>query len=432
MLENEYDVVLVSAFRNCFWLASELRRQKLKVMVIDLGSKMGLWPAEDIEGPFGLFKTETLKGSLVESLWAEEAFHEVPNGFTIWLDSGPIEFKGPLTKYQIERFGLDSKVFETLGRQTEVQVQKNFKPDEFNFSSHWLIPFSCQLASTTYATARNSMSFSQALPLAASFYIRWANRLANEKAALWLKNQGIHYFDKTDVIDLSFENKKKISGIELKGEFSGLIKCKSIVWGLTSEESYFYNSVLAQEIYPDGPLESEWSWIRYRVKIKSNSQTRLFPLHFCSFQDNESPWTHENMILWQKTSLDDFFEAWVRIPTVQRFNKNYLTDLGTKITNELNSRITSISAEVQNHPQEYTYTYHQLGPSRFPVYKNNSVSRRWKTNSIKNFFYQNHEKMHLYSYQAKQELSDENLKKILYWLVELETSLKKTQRSAEL
>lgn len=425
MLENEYDVVLISAFRNCYWLASELKRQKLKVLVIDLSSKLGLWPAEDVEGPFGLFKTETLKGSFVESLLSEEAFHQVENGFTIWLESGPIEFKGPLTKYQIEKSGLDPKLFETLGRQTGVQVQKNFKPAAFDFNTHWLIPFSCQLASTTYCTARHSVELPQALPLAASFYIRWAHRSVNEKAAHWLRNQGIHYSDKTDVIDLSFENRKKISGVELKGEISGLVKCKSLVWGLTSEESYFYNSVLGQEIYTDGPLESEWSWIRYRAKLKPNAQTRLFPLHFCSFLDNESPWTHENMILWQKTSLDEFLEAWVRIPTVQRFNKNYLSDLGQKIVNVINSRITGLNAEIQNHPQEYSYTYHQLGPSRYPIYKKNSIASRWKKSAISNLFYQSHERLHLYSYESRQELAEDNMKNILHWLVELETKRRK-------
>ncbi|MEK6774143.1 MAG: hypothetical protein AABY64_09385 [Bdellovibrionota bacterium] len=425
MLVNEYDVVLVSAFRNCYWLASELRRQKLKVLIIDLSSKLGLWPPEDIEGPFGLFKTETLKGSLLEGLWAEESFHEVGNGFTIWLDSGPIEFKGPLTRYQIEMSGLDPKLFETLGRQTGIQVQKNFHPDTLNFDTHWLIPFSCQLASTTYCGARNSVDLPRALPLAANFYVRWANRNANEKAANWLKTQGISFSDKTDIIDLSFENRKKITGVELKGEISGLVRCKAFVWGLTSEESYFYNSVLGQEIFPTGPLESEWSWIRYRVKIKPNAQTRQWPLHFCSFQDKDSSWTHENMILWQKTSLDEFLEAWVRLPTVQRFNKNYLSLIGERILKKMSSRVSGLDAEIQNQPQEYTYTYHQLGPSRFPIFKQNSTTTRWKSNGVKNFFSQSHERLHLYSHESRQELAEENLKSILHWLVELETKRRK-------
>jgi len=425
MLVNEYDVVLVSAFRNGYWLASELRRQKLKVLVIDLSAKLGLWPAEDVEGPFGLFKTETLKGTLLEGLWAEESFNEVENGFTLWLKSGPVEFKGPLTRYQIEKSGLDPKLFETLGRQTGIQVQKNFTADSLNFETHWLIPFSCQLASTTYSSARNSVNLPRALPLAASFYVRWANRNANEKAARWLKSQDISFSDKTDIIDLSFENRKKITGIELKGEISGLVRSKALVWGLTSEESYFYNSVLGQDLFPAGPLESEWSWIRYRLKIKPNSQTRLMPLHFCSFEDKDSPWSHENMILWQKTSLDEFMEAWVRIPTVQRFNKNYLALMGEKILKSINERVAGLDAEIQNQPQESTYTYHQLGPSRFPVFRSSSAATRMKSNGAKNLFHQSHERVPLYSHEAHQELAEENLKLILHWLVELETQRRK-------
>lgn len=425
MFVNEYDVILVSAFRNSYWLASELRRQKLNVLVIDLSSKLGVWPAEDVEGPFGLFKTESLKGSLLEGLWAEDAFHEVENGFTLWLDSGPLEFKGPLTRYQIAMSGLDPKLFETLGRQTGIQVQKNFRPDTLNFATHWLIPFSCQLASTTFSSARKSIGLPKALPLAASFHVRWANRNANEKAAEWLKSRGIAFSDKTDIIDLSFEGRRQITGIELKGEISGLVRTKALVWGLTSEESYFYNSVLGQEVYPLGPLESEWSWIRYRVKIKPNSQTRLWPLHFCSFQDKDSPWTHENMILWQKTSLDEFMEAWVRIPTVQRFNKNYLTLIGDRILKNINDRVAGLEAEIQNHPQEATYTYHQLGPSRFPVYRENTLGRRMKSSGVKNLFNQSHERLALYSHEDRQELAEDNLKQILHWLVELESKKKK-------
>lgn len=409
-----YDVILVTAFNYGFWLATELQRQGFKVLVVDLTSKLGVWPMEDVEGPFGLFKTENLKGSYFEFLLSEENYFEVTNGFTLWLDSGPMEFKGPLTKYQIQRSGYDPRLLESISLQFRNEWRA-LRQENLDFDSHWLLPFSLQLASSTYLSSRESVRLEKALPLGAPFFVRWVSRASLQRTATWLKSKGVDYTNQTDVIDLSLPQRKEVQGLELKGEKSGLFKSQSVVWGLSSEETYFYNSVLGSEIYPRGPVESIWSWVRYRIRIDAHPQIKYWPLHICLLGDKDSPWTHENLILWQKTSSDEFLDAWIRVPTVQRFNKNYLTLLGQKIVDVMKVRIEKINAEVHQYPQEYNYTYHQVGPARFPLFTEKQRDQIRKSTALNNLFVDSFEKLEIYTHEERQNQQEQTLQKCLEW-----------------
>lgn len=397
-LENQFDVIVVAKFFQGPWLAAELQKKNFKVLLIDLSSHLGAWTPEDVEGPFGHFKTDSFKQSYLEKRNNEEVDHEVENGFTIWRKSGPLEFKGPLSGFYLENLGLDQKTAELFTRTT--RAEKINQEDYLqHYDRFWPLSLSQQLAATRFMSLQQSFQMASGLPFQSPFFIRWPSRNSLEKSMQWLKTMNVRTTTTTNIIDLSLGPGKTIQGVELKGELSGLVKSENLIWCLTSEETYFYNSLIGQEIFPQGSLECQWSWLRYRLKYESNDRTHALPLHFCTVENESLSMTHENLILWQKTASSELIDAWVRLPSVQRFNKSYLAKHGEKIKNILQQRVEMPSVEVHSFPQEYYYTYHQMGPSQHPMYSKEADSQKRRKSGYKN--------ISLYSNETVEHYSDE-------------------------
>ena len=145
-------IILVSAFGRGHWLAAALAGEGIKTTLVDVTAKLGVWPSEDIEGPFGFFRNERISDSQVERLYAEDPFQEATNGFTLWLPEGPIEFKGPLTKFKIDNYEFAQPVKEILfSSEQEKNAKLAYKNlPEYDFDRSWLLHFAHQWASTTY------------------------------------------------------------------------------------------------------------------------------------------------------------------------------------------------------------------------------------------------------------------------------------------
>lgn len=373
-------VILISAFGRGHWLAAALAKEGIRTTLVDVTSKLGVWPSEDIEGPFGFFRNERVSESQQERLYSDDPFDEVANGFTLWLKEGPFEFKGPVTKYKLDQSRLSPHVkdfFAGGGDKNPKLLYKNL--EEFTFDQSWLLHLSHQFASTTYAANAKSAAQGESLPLFSSFLVRQATRNGLEKSLAWLETKGVEVIRPHQIMDVSFGPGKTISGLELSGEKQGLFRLEQIVWMLTSEETYFLNERLGKYFFPEGSLEPEWCWVRYRVGLQACFERDRLPLHTLMVEDIKSPWTHENLMLLQRTSLADQFDVWMRIPTVQRFNKDYLTVRSQRMMNHLIGRMSLSAPQVLSFPQEYYYTYAQLGASRFPVFSHTQGVRRGRS-----------------------------------------------------
>ncbi|QDK37744.1 hypothetical protein [Bdellovibrio sp. NC01] len=376
-------IILVSAFGRGHWLAAALAQEGIKTTLVDVSSKLGVWPTEDIEGPFGFFRNERISESQVDRLYSEDAFEEVPNGFSLWLPEGPVEFKGPLTKFNLDKLPLANPIKENLfssGQdKNSKQLYKNL--NAFTFEQSWLLHFAHQYASTTYKPNALAATEGESLPLLSSFFVRQATRAGLERSLNWLREKGVEVLEPQQIMDASFGPGRSVTGLEISGsgEKQGLFRLEQIVWMLSSEESYFLNERLGKYFFPEGPLESEWCWVRYRVGLKQCFERDSLPLHTVVLDDVYSPWTHENLMVLQRTSLADQFDVWLRIPTVQRFNKEYLTTRSMRMNQHLSRRMSLAEPQVLNFPQEYYYTYAQLGAPRHPVFSEKQQARRGKT-----------------------------------------------------
>lgn len=378
-------VLIVSAYGRGHWLASSLQQENIPVTVIDVSSKLGVWPPEDLEGPFGFFKSEAAGNNALEDLQLErilngDKYESVPQGFTVWLEDGPLEMKSPLTSYRLKKLGqspavaeiLQGSKFSKLGPALQKWASEHFKKS-------WLLSLSHQLAATTYHSNARAPLYGKTLKLMDPFFVRKATRAGQEQNLSWLRDKGVEILEQTDILDLSFRNKKTISGVELQGERSGVMHIQQLVWMLNSEESYFVYPKIAHHLFPEGELEPEWCWVRYRLKMSECQERDILPAHVLVTEQVAAPWTHENLLILQRTDFEDQFDAWLRIPNVQRFNKEYLRIRGEKVLDILRRRLPLALPEIQSFPQEFYHTHLQIGPSPFPVYGEGLDSRRTKS-----------------------------------------------------
>lgn len=408
-------VILISAFGRGHWLAAALAQEGIKTTLVDVSSQLGVWPAEDVEGPFGFFRNEKISESQLERLYSDSSFEEVQNGFTLWLENGPLECKGPITKYKIDKISLLPHIkdflWSGLSDKTGRMLYKNLQ--SIDFEKSWLLHFAHQWAGTTYKPSVLGATVGQGIPLFSSFLVRQTTRNGLEKSLEWLASKGVNVI-KPQIVDVSFKGRKTISGFEFSGAKQGLFGLEQLVWMLTSEESYFLNERLGKYFFPEGALEPEWCWVRYRVSIQQCFERDHLPIHTVLMDDLYSPWTHENMMVIQRTSLADQFDVWMKIPTVQRFNKEYLTIRSEKMKSHLTMRMSLSNPQVLSFPQEYYYTYAQLGASRFPVFSEKLESRRGKV-LYKNLYLDGPEEWPLYSWGSYFERHELILAKISSW-----------------
>lgn len=391
---NQFDIAVVGSYYNLSWLASELSRQGWRVLYLDLYPQLGRWPMEDIEGPFGFFNSELLNPHFIEKHNYEELYDFQGRGWTIWLPQGPIEFKSSLIPYQLKSLGIHSGFVENLAKSTEEFYKTGFTSDfkKFSFRENWLEYFSHTLSQTEYSSYDQFQSSTYPLPLMNSFSVRSLSRRSLEFSQQWLINQNIKSSHSTSIVDLVFSGAKKVSGFELKGEYSGVIKFDSLVWGLSSEESYFYNRKVGNWLYPKGMVEPEWVWSRYTLDVEINRETKLLPLHSVWISDLYAPWTHENLMIVQRTTRDQFIDVWIKIPHSQRFNKDYLNYYGEKMIQIWNHRFDGTKVSISHYPQEYDYTFQQLGPSRFVQFAKSSRALR-RVNPFKNVYFSSYESL---------------------------------------
>ena len=94
-------VFIISAYGRGYWLAHQLSR-KLTVTIVDISRLMPALSSADREGPFGTFVPENLSPTQKKYLYGDD-FYSIPQGFSILNAQGPIEFRGPLRDFHLEK-----------------------------------------------------------------------------------------------------------------------------------------------------------------------------------------------------------------------------------------------------------------------------------------------------------------------------------------
>ena len=382
---NKGQVVIVSAYGRGHWMAAQCSRMGISTILIDVSEKIGSWVPEEIEGPLGFFQDENLDESQVERLLEDDSSQEVKNGFTLWLKSGPLEMKGPVTAHRLKQLNVSGEVRDYI---LNFSSELKRKLSHLSFAETWLAQLAHAYSENRFSLNSSAMESTKPAPIFSTFSIRMSSRQGHQRSLDWCRRLGVKVIEKSIIKDISIRDRRSVRGVEVQedqSEKSQHLECEQLIWCLSSEESGMMGSRFQEVFYPQGALESEWLWSRYRVKISEGRGRDELPLHSVIIEDLGKPWTHSNFIILQKTGSADFFDAWMRLPSVQRFNKSYLAMRGMELVSVLMSRLVRFKVEVSNYPLGYDLTYNQIGPTRQPIY-DPAVRDKWRTAEYQNVF----------------------------------------------
>jgi hypothetical protein len=369
------EIAIVSIFGRGLWLAAELAKKKIPVTVLEISAQMGKWKPEDAQGPFGAFAPDDQK--LLEMLGPHHCL-QAPYGFTIWSQSGPLEFRGPNVKHRLLTWQVPEIVIrylqsEEILKSSELKTSDLKSLEAFPFQKNWLMHFAHALASNVATLSTEAAREGMKRNLFSAFSVQIASPESLEHRLKWCEQQGVQVIRDVELKDLSFIEKGQIAGLEIRTTKPGMFKAEQFVLCLTSEESGMINSQVQNALFPKGALEPDWVWVRFEVSIEGRAPlahlTRSqLPAHFVVIQDLELPWSHENLMIWQKRNQPDSFDVWIKIPNAHRFQKQYLEDRGAEICQIMRQRLPENEFKVTTLPLEANQTFQDLGPTRHPVY----------------------------------------------------------------
>ena len=370
-MERVSDVIVVSCFGRGHWLASSLAQRGMLVTLLDVSETVGHWAAEDWEGPFGVLRSEALLPLQKARLMDDAYLVDVENGFTVWSEQGVVELKGPLTQYRLEKLGLAGPTadyiatYDSLGDDGRRALFERVRGA--SFAQNWLAQLAHQLASTVYFDNSAALSWGRPLPLFAPWSLRRATRRGYEDALRSYQRAGVRVLSQAQILDIDVIG-RAVHGVEVRSEWSGIVRGRNLVWMLTSEESQRVHEKVHKSLFPKGAMLADWSWMRYRLEFAANPVTAMLPLGFVILGDKHLPWAHANMMLVLRTERETAFDVWVRVPIYQRFQRPYLENMGEDILAQLRKRLPQMDLRILDMPQEYNYDYAWVGAPRFPVY----------------------------------------------------------------
>ncbi|RME15899.1 MAG: hypothetical protein D6797_05695, partial [Bdellovibrio sp.] len=358
-MNQGFDVLLVSAFGRGNWLAMELCQKGYKVGLVDVSERLGRWTPEDWEGPFGYSEASHLIDSQKHRMSEDDYFEEVPEGWSLLLPDGPLDFRSILSPYLLEKYGITGGIKKVLQKGEEATT---FHRDEKEFQKWWIV----ELAQSLAAPIMNY--FSEPLSFFSPLYVRRPSRAGRRKSLEWLKDLGVSVFYDAQIKDISLRG-KLCEGVEVQAGRDELLRAQQYVWMLTSLETEFLSSQVTQKLFKSvaNPL---FSWVRYRFTLKGyESFMSYMPLHFILIEDIYLPWFHSNLLILQQTAQNESVDVWVRLPSQYRFEKDYLENMAEEIKQLLEERMPYSQPHLVDYPQEYHYSSKDLGPSRFYVYE---------------------------------------------------------------
>jgi len=366
-------VSIYSCFGRGNWLAVELSQSGMEVNLVDFTPAFRHWAPEDWEGPFGFFQADYISTSQFARLNEEDYSELVDSGFTIHLPDGPMELKGPLSKYLIQKSGLDLSIVDDL-KAGKVNFEKVSRKK--SFKQTWLAHLACQLANNIYRPNADSTLNSKALPIFGPFYVRRVTRRGYSRGMDWVRERGVNVIEADKIESIESEGRRLDIVRISKAKTPKAQVSDQHVWMLTGEESVFLGLENPKKLYPQGVALPEWAWARVGFKLSAGPYLEILPIKFVFIDDIYLPWTHDNLLVIQRSLSPQEIDCWMRIPNSQRFRREYLEELTQSARKKISTRIPDAHCEISRYPQEHRYDVSSLGPTRFPVFNEQELQNK--------------------------------------------------------
>lgn len=427
------DVLIVSAFGRGHWLAAEWARKGIPVRLIDISHLLGPWQADEAEGPFGFFKSDTVLEGQLEVLQQGVNLKPIQSGFTLWLKSGPLSFRSPVFGTRQKALGIADSSIEYLRGGISFVKQQN------DFVGQWPAYF----AQSWSRTVINSMGQGELSsektqiksPLFDPFFVRPVQSDTLEKSLDWLRelSQGLRLqvHSLAEIHDISFAEKNLVSGLEVKIQRQEVFHCEKLIWCLSSQETAKLNPKLQEALFPQGVVEPDWFWSKFEVRRHSSSASsaeisdllwKQIPEHCVIMEDEFLPWTHANMVVMQKDLLptaktatsSEKINLWLRLPIAYRFQKQPMEEAGQALLRLMRQRFPFSQFSILDWPKEMLLSAKELGPPRHPIFSEKSSKQRFN-NKFQNVYFDSPETWPALGFDGMWSMQSKILSEISAW-----------------
>ncbi|MFN7729189.1 MAG: hypothetical protein ACK5P7_08540 [Bdellovibrio sp.] len=363
-------VVIVSAFGRGQSLACRLKENEIPVVLIDVSEDLGSSAPEDEEGPFGVFLSG-LPPVAQERIHQDDPPHNQAEGAAFVLSSGPLEMKSPLTKNRLEKLGLPLAVLATFRDFRDGKVKSLSDWMSQSLAQSWLVHLAASLAANSYRPFPEGLTSGFMLALDGDFWVRPVTRPGLQQSLDWCARRGVTVHKNRTLLDLAKEERRQLKGLQFRlksSQTTEILTFDQLVWCLNGEETAFLSSLLQEKLFPQGVMKPQWVWTRFRLRLAACPEREILPFHSVWVRDLDLPWTHDNLLILQKSPSPDLLDAWIRIPANQRLQKNYLSEQLEKILSLLEQKFVTVKPMKAEEPLSAERTYRELGPPRQPLY----------------------------------------------------------------
>ncbi len=378
--KTQFDVVFVSSHGRHHWLARELAKNEWQVGHLDVSKLLGSWGEQDLKNPFGLSINSDLNQDQLAEWHLMSHSKKISNGVSLLLEKGPFEGSGPLKNFFKGKLGFNEllqKKLESFSQSPSVseEVGQKSKLKNLSFEDQWLAHLGQQLASSIYSDNSRAQELSGGVPIFEDIYKDHSTRETRDSERFFSQVRHAKNFVPTRILtvevasDSFFEISFEFQGAgaaKSEGVTSQKIKARVLIWALTSAQTDHLSKIANQLLFSGKSAEAKWNWQKFSMRGPSEV-IEIWPIQFYMVEHLRLPWTHENLVLVSKNANGDF-DAWMRLPSIFRFNADYHFRLSEAFKKKLATRFTSDAFEVLALPLESSLSKEQLGPSPWPIF----------------------------------------------------------------
>lgn len=366
---SQTSVLVVSAFGRGHSLAMQLAAKEIPVTLLDVSGQLGLTSPEEWEGPFGVGLTG-LTTIQQERLSEDDPLLRQDEGLTILLPSGPLELRGPVADHRLRKLGIPQDVRDLL-HITRVSATERERALARPFAEIWPLFLLRGFAANVYGSARDVLATELVYRGDTEFAVRQVSRQGPEKSLEACGRRLVHVKKPGGVKDVSSLQGKQTRSLEYQEAGAGVsevIEYESLVWCLSGEETECMGPGIAAKIFPSGVSRPDWCWMKFRFRLGACPEREALPVHALWIGAIDLPWTHENLLIVQRTATPEQFDVWARLPQSMRFQKSFLEEQVGKITARIAAQSEALAPELHEEPSAFYQSYQETGPTRFPVF----------------------------------------------------------------
>lgn len=366
---SQTTVLVVSAFGRGHSLAMQLAAKEIPVTLLDVSGQLGLTSPEEWEGPFGVGLTG-LTSIQQERLSEDDPLLRQNEGLTILLPSGPVELRGPVADHRLLKLGIPQDVRDLL-QITRVSATERDRALARPFTETWPLFLLRGFAANVYGSTLEALNAELVYRGDTEFAVRQVSRQGLENSLEACGRRLVHVKKPGSVKDVSSLQNKQTRSLEYQetgSAVSEVIEYESLVWCLSGEETEYMGPGIAEKVFPAGVSRPDWCWMKFRYRFGACPEREALPTHALWIGAIDLPWTHENLLIVQRTATPEQFDVWARLPQSMRFQKSFLEEQVAKIARRISAQAAALAPELHEEPSAFYQSFQETGPARFPVF----------------------------------------------------------------